>query len=246
MLSSTKCTIIALRFRSMTSASIIKLCKKNRLYVTPHLNDVLYLHYQGYQRIESLEPYVGLKCLWLESNAIDELSGLTCQTELRCLFLHNNLIKRIENLEYCTHLDTLNLSHNYITCIENCGFGVLPALSTLNLSHNRLQTLDQLKQLVDCTALSVLDLSHNRIDDILVVGILSRMPSLRVLVLTGNPVVSAIPMYRKTLINECVSNKSNNCKKHDQYSNSTLLQKELTYLDSRPVFDRDRACASAW
>lgn len=23
-------------------------------------------------------------------------------------------------------------------------------------------------------------------------------------------------------------------------------QKELTYLDSRPVFDRDRACAVAW
>lgn len=31
----------------MTKESIAKLCKKNDLYMTPHLNDVLYLHYQG-------------------------------------------------------------------------------------------------------------------------------------------------------------------------------------------------------
>jgi hypothetical protein len=43
--------------------------------------------------------------------------------------------------------------------------------------------------------------------------------------LTGNPVVSTITNYRKTMILEC---------------------KSLTYLDSRPVFPRDRACAEAW
>ncbi|XP_055644567.1 dynein axonemal assembly factor 1 homolog isoform X2 [Toxorhynchites rutilus septentrionalis] len=51
------------------------------------------------------------------------------------------------------------------------------------------------------------------------------MRELRVLTMTGNPVVNIIPAYRKTLILEC---------------------KNLTYLDSRPVFDRDRACAVAW
>lgn len=31
----------------MTKKHIQELCKKNKLYQTPELNDVLYLHYQG-------------------------------------------------------------------------------------------------------------------------------------------------------------------------------------------------------
>lgn len=105
----------------MTKAKIVNLCKKHKLYVTPRLNDVLYLHYQGKNHIEKVLPtengkyknffffcillkkgfteikeldeYVGLKCLYLECNAISEISGLENQTELRCLLLHNNVIK---------------------------------------------------------------------------------------------------------------------------------------------------------
>lgn len=51
----------------------------------------------------------------------------------------------------------------------------------------------------------MLDLSHNRIEDMLFVKVLAEMPELRVLVLTGNPIVNKIPSYRKTLIIECVS-----------------------------------------
>lgn len=88
--------------------------------------------------------------------------------------------------------------------IENCGTGILPELNTLNLSHNSLKTAESLQKLIECQTVSILDLSYNRIDDILIVKILAQMPELRVLVLTGNPVVNEIPSYRKTLINECV------------------------------------------
>lgn len=93
------------------------------------------------------------------------------------------------------------------------------------MSHNYLRTAEQLEGLRNCKFLSVLDISHNRIDDVAIVKILADIPELRVLTLTGNPVISQIPSYRKTMILEC---------------------KELTYLDSRPVFPRDRACAEAW
>ncbi|XP_037958591.1 dynein assembly factor 1, axonemal homolog isoform X2 [Teleopsis dalmanni] len=213
------------RLNRITKPLLRELCRKHKLYQTPALNDVLYLHYQGIQFIEELEEYTELKCLWLENNAISKIEGLQNQTKLRSLFLHSNLIKQIENLENCKLLDTLNLTSNHIRKIENIGSEILPVLNTLYLASNYLQDAESLRELESCLYLSVLDLSDNRIDDLLAIKIFSKMPALRVLVLRGNPIVSMLPQYRKTVILEC---------------------RELTYLDSRPVFPKDRACAEAW
>lgn len=117
----------------MTVAAIKKLCKEHKGYNTPELNEILYLHFQGFGKIQNLELYTGIKCLWLESNGIQEIENLDNQQELKCLYLQQNLLNEIKNLEPLIQLHTLNVSNNYIMKIRN----LVPSIHTLQISKNR-------------------------------------------------------------------------------------------------------------
>jgi len=206
----------------MTTKEIAKAAIEQGGYRTASLNDKLYLHYKGYQRIENLEEYANLKAIWLDSNGFQKIENINHLAELRCLFLQRNLISTIENLDGLRSLVQLDLSENRIAKVE--GLSVLPNLSTLNLARNALADGQSISHLNECTSLSVLDLSHNNIQGNDVVDTLAKIPKLVALNVAGNPVVSKFSYFRKR---------------------SIVAIKGLKYLDS-PVFDMERATAEAW
>jgi Leucine rich repeat len=206
---------------------------------------------QGFTKIENLEPYTALRVrgglrrafrcvrrvggadsdlrrvqvLWLEGNALSELSGLSAQRELRSLFVQENLIEEVSGLEACSELVTLNLAQNMVSVVPALGRWC-PKLETLNLAHNRLEKLSDVAAVRELPCLSVLDLQENQIAyEEGLVEFFASLPALRVLYLQGNPCVREVRHYRRVLVAAC---------------------KELRFLDDRPVFEDERLRCEAW
>jgi dynein assembly factor 1 len=137
--------------------------------------------------------------------------------------VQQNCLRNLDGLEQLPNLSTLNVSSNGLTTLQQLPCCTL--LSTLTAERNHLSTAAALQPLLECPSLHTLDLQHNNIEDTAVIDIVARMPQLRCLYLAGNPVVSKVPSYRKSMIARC---------------------KQLTYLDDRPVTDEERLWSQAW
>ena len=196
-------------------------------YRTHELNEILYLHFKGFKKIDNLFTFTGLKCLYLEGNGIQKIEGLDNCINLTSLYLHENCICKIEGLDKLEKLVNLNLSDNLITTIE--GLGNCKNLSNLLLKRNRIgeNGLKDLNGLLELTEnFNVLDVSDNKINDQKVIeDYLIKIPNLRVIYLNGNECVRKIKNYRKTLIAKL---------------------KEIRYIDDRPVFDDEKRFALAF
>ena len=96
-------------------------------------------------------------------------------------------------------MTSLTPSHEFLprSIASLSGLAPLVKLSTLTCAHNRLKTADDLAGLLSCPSIRILDFSNNMLEDPNIVQIFEQMPALRVLSLMSNPVVRAIPDYRK-------------------------------------------------
>ena len=138
-------------------------------------------------------------------------------------YLQQNCIWAISHLEGVPELDTLNISHNMVKRLE--GLSVCPKLTTLLATDNQLETVDSIAHLVECQSLTTVDLQNNRLTDPDVLDVFKQLPNLKCLYLKGNPVVSNIKNYRKTVV---------------------AALPGLGYLDDRPIFEDERRMIDAW
>ena len=208
--------------KSMYPEEVKKSALQHGGYETPELNDQLYLHYKGYQRIENLEPYVNVKALWLDSNGLEKIENLNKLHLLRCLYLQRNLLTKIENLECLQNLVTLDLSENRISHLE--GLSCLRNLTTINVSKNFLFDTKSIAHLQYCGSLSSIDLSNNGLKDEDAIQIFAKMAKLTSLNMKGNPMITDVKYFRKKMI-------------------ATI--QSLQYLD-KPIFDIERSAVEAW
>jgi len=209
--------------QQITKKLLRKLCLDHDLYGTPELNEILYLHYKGFEKIENLTEYVNVKALFLQSNAISKIENLEPCRNLRSLVLEHNCISKIENLEFAKDLDTLNLEGNIVTHVS--GLSQNTKLQTLNLAGNQIHSAEGLKGLLECPSITCLDLRKNKMENPVCLETLHKMPNLRVLYMKGNPLMNKVKDYRKTAIAKITT---------------------LRYLDDRPVFEDERRLAEAW
>ena len=224
--SSTAVTKLSSLTTLVTLPAISAVCRHRAdQYETAVINDVLHLSYQAYSGIEDgvFASFATLHTLYLDHNKLTtaSLAALSSAPLLTALFLHSNHITSLAALPLLERLRTLNVSENALTDLQ--GVEQLTSLVTLDASHNAIAAIEPIDQL---HSLRDLLLSHNCITATpSPIPTLAALPTLRVLHLHHNPIVTQQPAYRRTLLSQL---------------------RAVQWLDERGVQEEERVGVDGW
>ena len=219
-------------FPLMTHEVVARMARERDGYVLPEVNDILWLSDKRWRAVAGLDAFTGVTALHLENNRIGPTlgDGLQIMRKLSVLHLSGNALTSVDDAQLARRhpsLVSVSLAGNRVERVAN---GAFPnSLRQLTLAKNRLRDASAIEALTRLPTLETLDLSENELAadaDDSVLGVLAEFPSLRVLNLRGNPLVSSLGLdYRRALVSALPC---------------------LTCLDDKAVSTMERLGAEAW
>ena len=197
---------------------------------------MLYLHHRGIVRLEHFDPYVNLRCLHLERNAVSTLEGLGTLRSLTQLHVDGNALSNLRGVERLVNLERLDASDNVIDTLEHARGH--ERLRSLTLARNNLRgdVSLALAPLAECPALRALDVSENALSardaDAAERVFATTVPNLEIFTaFKGNPILSAAMRRRKDPTTDV----------EDLRRPTTRACPRLAWLDGDPVAADARA-----
>ncbi|RUS71694.1 hypothetical protein EGW08_020538 [Elysia chlorotica] len=172
--------------------------KSGDLDVTWYLQvTTLNLDGQHITKLSNLDRLENLYWASFNNNDLTRIEGLDNCCQLKELSLTNNCIAHLEGLHKLVQLQVLDLSHNCLTTLDTGALSQMSQLISLSLESNRLSSIAGIQR---NTALVELYIGNNTINNIREVFLLKSLPSLVILDMFGNPMVSEVENYRMFVI----------------------------------------------
>ena len=141
----------------------------------------------GLRNVEILAPMTTLKEIYLQHNAVVDLSPLTGLTNLEKLDVSYNSLTSLAPIASCIRLTWVNADGNQLTTLD--GICELALLTELSVDYNK---LTDISGLAACPELAVLSIANNQITDI---SDLATLPKLEKLDFSYNT-VAALPEWQ--------------------------------------------------
>ena len=142
----------------------------------------------GLRTLDVLSPMTTLKELYLQHNAVVDLSALSGLTNLEKLDVSYNSLSSLSPIATCIRLNWINADGNQLATLD--GICELNLLSELSVDYNQ---LTDISGLAACPELAILSIANNQISDI---SDLASLPKLEKLDFSYNTVAN-LPSWQE-------------------------------------------------